>query len=540
MGDRNLKQGIWQRVVVAMMVAVCLSGLDAFGLGTTARLAPQGMTILKEELAKYPKFDRLKYVKEAEKRFPLVKKGTNVTIVYRRKEATGAFKGCRDNCVIIGTTKVPVIDMTRTELARFLPRVNEEERKKYVARLETAYRAKRTAFERKIFSKLKLKYPAATKQTFARIFSKLEDKTLADKCINDLVDTYNKSLPIPDGMSQKQFLRDIFYKFMASREDIALDGVYAISMEEKKKREEARRKIEEARRARLAARIIYPRVSTPEFLPDGGAFDKKMKVRILCDTPGAIIHYTVNGDAPTEASPVYKEPLPASLRMQLKAVAFHPSFNDSDIACMDSWTSSGLFASYFNRCCFTGLTRCRLDKSVALRWWKGTSDRLPDGINPEYFSVMWAGQLVPPKTGTYTFYLSGDDGVRMWLNGKMFIDGWKEQATTTYNAETKLEAGKRYDIKLALINLTSLAAITLEWKPPGESRQIIPGNCFIPKGRSVAIMKKWNVFRNGVYVNRKKMKNPGDHKGKVLPWMYVTPTNRDHALKHLHMDWTTP
>ena len=530
-----------RRVAPALGACVFfLLGAELFGSGSSVKLAPPGLKLLKEQLAKYPKFDELKCRQEAAKRFPLVKKGTKATVTFRGQRASGIFKGCRDNCVIVGSTKVPIIDMTRTELARFVPAINSEERAKYIARLRSAYKSDKIMAQGSLLKKLKAKYPPVSKQTFLKIFSKLDDKALADKCIADLIDTYNKNLPIPDGMSQKQFLRDIFYKFMATRKDIVLDGVYAISIEEKRKREEIRRKIDEARRAKLESRIIYPRVATPEFLPDGGAFENNLKIKILCSTPGAVIHYTVNGDTPTEESPVYKEPLAANLRMRLKAVAFHPLFNDSDIACMDSWTCSGLFASYFNRCCFTGRTVCRLDKSIAMRWWTGTSDKLPKGVKPEYFSVLWAGQLVAPKTGTYTFYLSGDDGVRMWLNRKMFIDGWKEQATTSYNAEVKLEAGKRYDIKLALINLASLAAITLEWKPPGESRQIVPANCLIPEGRSVAIIKKWNEFRNGKYIYRKKMTNPGSYKGKTSPWSLDIKAHKVIIDKDLHMDWSTP
>ena len=541
MGAVYFRQKLLRRMALILGACVFFSlGAELFGLGTSVRLAPPGLKLLKEQIAKYPKFDKRKCEQEAAKRFPLVKKGTKVTVVYRNQQASGTFNGCHDNYVVVGSTQVPMIDMAQAELAKFVPKINEEERAKYVAKLKAAYKSRKRLVQINLIEKLKAQYPPVSKQSFLKIFSKLDDKALADKCITDLVDMYNKNLPIPEGMSQKQFLRDVFYKFMATRKDIVLDGVYVISIEEKRKREAARRKMEEARRAKLKARIIYPRVATPEFSPDGGAFEENLKIKILCSTPGAVIHYTINGDTPTEKSPVYKEPLAANLRMRLKAVAFHPLFNDSDIACMDAWTCSGLLASYFNRCCFTGKTVCRLDKSIAMRWRGGASDKLPKEINLKYFSVLWAGQLVAPETGTYTFYLSGDDGVRMWLDGKMFIDGWKEQSKTSYNAEVKLEAGKRYDIKLALVNLTGSAMITLEWKPPGESRQIVPANCLVPEGRSVAIIKKWNELQNGKYIYRKKLKNIGNYKGKVLPWSFANKAHKVMAEKQLHVDWTTP
>ena len=45
-------------------------------------------------------------------------------------------------------------------------------------------------------------------------------------------------------------------------------------------------------------------VSSPAFNPPPGHFPTSIEVTITCSTPGATIHYTINGDDPTESDPV--------------------------------------------------------------------------------------------------------------------------------------------------------------------------------------------------------------------------------------------
>ena len=45
-------------------------------------------------------------------------------------------------------------------------------------------------------------------------------------------------------------------------------------------------------------------VSSPSFNPPGGMFNTAVDVTITCATPGATIHFTTNGNEPTESDPV--------------------------------------------------------------------------------------------------------------------------------------------------------------------------------------------------------------------------------------------
>ena len=69
-------------------------------------------------------------------------------------------------------------------------------------------------------------------------------------------------------------------------------------------------------------------------------------------------------------------------------------------------------------------------------------------MTPDNFSAKWTGQVKGPISGTYTFSVTGDDGVRMFLNGVKVIDGWKDQGRTTYTCFATLTANTLYKIEL--------------------------------------------------------------------------------------------
>jgi glucose/arabinose dehydrogenase len=83
------------------------------------------------------------------------------------------------------------------------------------------------------------------------------------------------------------------------------------------------------------------------------------------------------------------------------------------------------------------------------------------GITSDNFSA----RFVATKTfeaGTYTFKATGDDGVRLYIDGVLVIDGWKDQAATTYEANRTLTAGN-HEVKLEFYDALEEAVAKLEW-----------------------------------------------------------------------------
>ena len=71
--------------------------------------------------------------------------------------------------------------------------------------------------------------------------------------------------------------------------------------------------------------------ATPEFDPPEGAFARVPVVTIRTATPGATIHYTMNGSTPDATSPIYTLPLAMAKTTTLKAIARRPGSRDSEV-----------------------------------------------------------------------------------------------------------------------------------------------------------------------------------------------------------------
>lgn len=77
-----------------------------------------------------------------------------------------------------------------------------------------------------------------------------------------------------------------------------------------------------------------PKVATPVFTPSSASGNASVTVTVTCDTPGAVIYYTTDGDTPTTSDTYIASggTLTISCATLLKARAFRSNFLDSDVA----------------------------------------------------------------------------------------------------------------------------------------------------------------------------------------------------------------
>lgn len=66
----------------------------------------------------------------------------------------------------------------------------------------------------------------------------------------------------------------------------------------------------------------------------------------------------------------------------------------------------------------------KTDANLDLSWQDGAPG---EAVDTNFFSVRWQGRLKAPGTGTYTIKAVSDDGVRIWIGGKLIIDSWVPQ-----------------------------------------------------------------------------------------------------------------
>jgi hypothetical protein len=85
---------------------------------------------------------------------------------------------------------------------------------------------------------------------------------------------------------------------------------------------------------------------------------------------------------------------------------------------------NGLAVTYYDNQDFTGHSISRIDPQVNFSWNTGSPD---SEIGVDSFSARWVGQVQAQRSEIYTFHANADDGVRLWVDGQLLIDQWKNQ-----------------------------------------------------------------------------------------------------------------
>jgi hypothetical protein len=89
------------------------------------------------------------------------------------------------------------------------------------------------------------------------------------------------------------------------------------------------------------------------------------------------------------------------------------------------------------------------------------------------FGASWTGVIRTAYSDSYKFYTRTDDGVRLWVNGKLLIDKWQDMGTTEFSAELPLQAGKEYPIKMEYYDRGGEAYAELSWESNLSHRSVI-------------------------------------------------------------------
>lgn len=118
---------------------------------------------------------------------------------------------------------------------------------------------------------------------------------------------------------------------------------------------------------------------------------------------------------------------------------------------------------YFTNRNLTGLPALvRNDPALYFNWFYGSP---APAIPADQFSVRWTRSLTFDP-GVYRFLTGVDDGVRLWVNGHLLIDQWKDQAAADYSATIYL-SGQVF-IKMEYYENRGMAVAQLTWAPEGS------------------------------------------------------------------------
>jgi beta-glucosidase len=122
--------------------------------------------------------------------------------------------------------------------------------------------------------------------------------------------------------------------------------------------------------------------------------------------------------------------------------------------------STGMVGEYFDNMTLTGKpVLTRVDSMVNFNF--GTDAPAP-GLPQDRFSVRWKGTIIPPAA-IHRLGTSTDDGVRLYLDGKLMIDDWTDHSETPNMAKVDLEPGKAYNVEMQFYDDGLGASARLTW-----------------------------------------------------------------------------
>lgn len=114
----------------------------------------------------------------------------------------------------------------------------------------------------------------------------------------------------------------------------------------------------------------------------------------------------------------------------------------------------GLTAEYFKDSSCSNLLTSRIEPRIEHEFID-VNDEYPPGFAENVAVVRWSGAISSRETGVHKFRLFCSGYTRMWLDGKLVVDSWRQNwLPWTHLPRLEMQAGKRYKI-------------TIEWRHSG-------------------------------------------------------------------------
>jgi len=165
----------------------------------------------------------------------------------------------------------------------------------------------------------------------------------------------------------------------------------------------------------------------------------------------------------------------------------------------------GFRAEYFRNATLSGEPALvRTDRQIDLED-RGTP---APGIPRENFSVRWTANLSVTNAGPYVLVFTGNDGYRVFVDGKKIIDQWDRRGQSTGTNEVKLQAGKTYALRVEFFQESGGYLARLAWRRGGVPD--FADAIAAAKSSDVAIVCAWTMGLEGEGNDRPSMDLPND------------------------------
>ena len=122
----------------------------------------------------------------------------------------------------------------------------------------------------------------------------------------------------------------------------------------------------------------------------------------------------------------------------------------------------GLKGEYWDNSDFEGKSAItRVDNGFNFSW---TLHSPQQGTLPfDSYSIVWTGKIAAPVSGRYEIGAIGNDGYRIWIDGKLIVDNMRKVSYGTKTVPFNWTKGKEYDIKIEYYETAGPGYFNLVW-----------------------------------------------------------------------------
>lgn len=129
---------------------------------------------------------------------------------------------------------------------------------------------------------------------------------------------------------------------------------------------------------------------------------------------------------------------------------------------LSSGNQKGLQGNYFPNSDLKGKPAFeKQDEQLNFKWTLYSPD--PEKLQPDNYSIRWTGKLAAPASGKYQLGLKGNDGFRLYINGKLLIDNWEKLSYSTKTVDIDFIKNQKYDLTVEFHENRGEANIELIW-----------------------------------------------------------------------------
>ncbi|MFI5186731.1 MAG: alpha-L-fucosidase [Chitinophagales bacterium] len=233
--------------------------------------------------------------------------------------------------------------------------------------------------------------------------------------------------------------------------------------------------------------VIY---DAPEIKSSSDIFIDQIEVSLTSKIPNAVIRYTINGDEPAINSPITKKTLLLTESATVKAKCF-----------LQNKPVTETSMAYFQRVT-PAQAKSLSSATPGLNYsvYAGEWSQLPDfshlqsastgishGIDisskkgTEKYGFVFDGFIQTPTDGIYNFYISSDDGSKLFIDDEILIDNDGLHGMEEKNKQTPLAKGY-HSIKILFFQKSGGDDLQVQWEGPGFKKTIIPASSLFREG----------------------------------------------------------